>query len=453
LVCGRQKVAVSGILRWYYPVKQRIYVNHAPDIAGPTSDFGVLLRRIRTSVGLTQEELAERAALSVRGISDLERGVNKKPREDTVQRLVDSLPLSADQRSALEIAARIRTGKSEDLGNRFDLPPAGYLGAPAAGPLVAREEELEQAQTFLDQAAAGSGAILFLTGEPGIRKTRMAQEVAGRAAEAGFIVACGRCYENERSSPYYPLFDVLADIYSATPEVVRNAIKQRWPYLSRLLPDTEHAASNGALSGLEDEQSLFRATTSFLRTLSEFNPIAILIDDLQWSDESNLKLLLHAARHLRGAPVAIIGTYRDVDVGRLHPLAIALTELQREKLLNQFVLGRLSEPGTRALLERSLHPLSLMPRLAARVHHRTTAIPSSSRRLVGRSGTLQPSIPNVTKSACSSWLPSLRCQSACAASSNIHSHGCRLRPRKYWWQPVSLADVHVWRSPRFDRPK
>ena len=75
-------------------------------VAGMTeSDFGVLLRRYRVAAGLTQEELAERAGVSIRGISDLERGARGLPRKDTVRLLLDALALSPADRAALVAAA------------------------------------------------------------------------------------------------------------------------------------------------------------------------------------------------------------------------------------------------------------------------------------------------------------------------------------------------------------
>ncbi len=68
--------------------------------ATPPSTFGSLLRGYRSEAGLTQEELAEQAGLSVRAISDLERGVNISPRPFTVRRLADALDLTAAHRSA-----------------------------------------------------------------------------------------------------------------------------------------------------------------------------------------------------------------------------------------------------------------------------------------------------------------------------------------------------------------
>src|SRR5215213_3417081 len=107
-----------------------------------TTSFAGLLRRLRTSAALSQEELAKRAGLSLRGISDLERGVRRAPHLTTVRLLADALALSPEDREALLAAARPE-GLSESR-NGLHLNPAplaASLPVPLTG-LVGREEEL-----------------------------------------------------------------------------------------------------------------------------------------------------------------------------------------------------------------------------------------------------------------------------------------------------------------------
>src|SRR6516164_7641777 len=73
--------------------------------SNPSAPFGELLRRARKVAGLTQEELAERAGLSRRGIADLESGARQRPRKDTVALLVAALGLAGEERAAFEAAA------------------------------------------------------------------------------------------------------------------------------------------------------------------------------------------------------------------------------------------------------------------------------------------------------------------------------------------------------------
>ena len=82
--------------------------------------FGTILRRHRRAAQLTQAELAERAGISVRALSDLERGLKYRPHKDTVQLLADALQLAADERTVFEAAARV-------LGSSAPSPPAEVL--------------------------------------------------------------------------------------------------------------------------------------------------------------------------------------------------------------------------------------------------------------------------------------------------------------------------------------
>src|SRR5215211_4452977 len=102
---------------------------------GPASSFGDVLRRVRIAAGLTQEALAERAGLSVRGISDLERGVNRTPRKDTVALLAEALQPAGDDRAAFAAAAGGR-GPRAALPSVERHPPA-KLPTPLT-PLVGR---------------------------------------------------------------------------------------------------------------------------------------------------------------------------------------------------------------------------------------------------------------------------------------------------------------------------
>src|SRR5205807_888334 len=132
-------------------------------------------RRYRTARGLTQEALAEHAGISVRTVSDLERGINLTPRKDTLSLLAAALGLASLERSRLEAAAhRLRCSPSS-------LPAA----AMPALPFVGRAHEL----ALLDRHLAGEGPpLVVLAGEPGIGKSRLLQEANQRATSYGWRV-------------------------------------------------------------------------------------------------------------------------------------------------------------------------------------------------------------------------------------------------------------------------
>jgi predicted ATPase/DNA-binding CsgD family transcriptional regulator/DNA-binding XRE family transcriptional regulator len=138
-------------------------------------DFGDLVRQARLAAGLTQEELAERAGLSVRGISDLERGLIRSPRRDTLALLADALALSDDERQywlelRQQIYARSRSLSSND--HSFELPHD--LPDPLTS-FVGRKQEQADVVTLLGSPEV---RLLTITGPGGVGKTRLAIAVA-----------------------------------------------------------------------------------------------------------------------------------------------------------------------------------------------------------------------------------------------------------------------------------
>ena len=136
-----------------------------------TSTFGEILRSLRTAASLSQETLAERAGLSLRGISDLERGARQTPRFTTVRLLADALALGPDDRQALVTAARPDkpTGKANG-----GVTVSSGLPAPLTA-FIGRERELDDLTALFGRADV---RLMTLTGPGGTGKTRLALAVA-----------------------------------------------------------------------------------------------------------------------------------------------------------------------------------------------------------------------------------------------------------------------------------
>ncbi|HZS94767.1 MAG TPA: helix-turn-helix domain-containing protein, partial [Chloroflexota bacterium] len=137
-------------------------------MASSSEEFSRLLLQFRVAAGLTQRQLAARAGLSARGISNLERGVRRYPYPYTVQALAGALALSPEDRTRLLAAAH----PEHRLGRH---PRAAR---PPVPPLIDREDEVEAIERHL----RGSGPpLLLLSGQPGIGKTRLLREAAALA--------------------------------------------------------------------------------------------------------------------------------------------------------------------------------------------------------------------------------------------------------------------------------
>src|SRR5919112_656247 len=152
---------------------------------GQNSQFGVRLRRLREAAGLTQEELASRAGLTARGISDLERGERRRPYPHTVRSLAEALGLAEEERTALAAAVPGRGG----IATTAAISRAAALPVSPTR-LVGRDHDLQEIAELLGGAET---RLLTLTGRGGIGKTRLALEVArdtvGEAVDGVAFVA------------------------------------------------------------------------------------------------------------------------------------------------------------------------------------------------------------------------------------------------------------------------
>jgi tetratricopeptide (TPR) repeat protein len=300
--------------------------------------------------------------------------------------IIQALPDSEE--TATREAGQGQEGASQETAeiatSQEPLPIGGFLGALPEGALVARDEEQRQVLAAINAVTGGTGRLVCLVGEPGIGKTRLAQEVALLTRNRGFLVATGSCYAPYQAVPYYPFLEALATAYQSAAPTVKAALPERWTDVTRLLPQYRlslPSARDGG-SSQDEQQRLFWAVTGFLRTLAESQPLALLLDDLHWADHSSLSLLQHLVRHTRAARILFLGTYRPMDVPRTHPLAAILLDLGREHLLERIALKRLSVEATGAFIAAYLGMGEAPAEAAATICARTEGNPFFTQELL-----------------------------------------------------------------------
>ncbi len=339
--------------------------------------FGEILKYHRLAAGLTQEALAERAGLSVRAITDLERGVNRSPRKDTLRRLAAALDLSSEEYSTWEAVARQRAVAYRPIAGA---EPIGNGGSP---PLVGRTQELR----LLEYHLTGDGMrLMLLAGEPGIGKSRLLSEIATRASGHGWRVVMGGCQQRGGQEPYAPILHALArHIRGATPAQARADLRG-CAWLVRLLPELDPALvgplPTWPLPPDQERRLMFDAVVRFLSNVAGPAGTLLVLDDLQWAGTDTFDLLravVHAATDHR---LRIVGAYRDIEVDPGSPLNIMLADLAQAYLATHCEVGPLA-PDEGIRLVRSLiesgADVSWSPeqiaRMCARVIDRAGGVP------------------------------------------------------------------------------
>ena len=234
---------------------------------------------------------------------------------------------------------------------------AGPAGLPLLErtPFVGRESELAQLRRLLDQAVGGQGALVMIGGEPGIGKTRLAEELLLEARRRGALAWTGRCYAMEGSPPYIPFVEVLeAATRTVPPGALREALGDAAPEVAKLLPRLRRLFPDIPapleLPPEQERRHLFNCVLEFVERSGHAQPLLLLLEDLHWGDDSTLLLLQHIAQRLGQMAVLVLGTYRDVELDLARPLANALGELRRERLAHSLALKRLPQAHVEVML-------------------------------------------------------------------------------------------------------
>ena len=195
--------------------------------------------------------------------------------------------------------------------------PATIAARSVARPFVGRVQELADLASALEEAAAGHGSLVLLTGEPGIGKTRLMSELARIAAHGGVSVVAGRCWEEGGAPPYWPWMQVVRSVGGDLERLVAPTGSQPGP--------------RGAASGVVPEGErvrLFDDVGRFLAAASSDEPLLVTLDDVHAADEPSLLLLRFLGQSLSEARVLLVASYREAE-SRVRERAEVFAELAR----------------------------------------------------------------------------------------------------------------------------
>ncbi|HEV2884680.1 MAG TPA: protein kinase [Pyrinomonadaceae bacterium] len=220
------------------------------------------------------------------------------------------------------------------------------LDALSRGHLIGRAAELTEARDLWRRAREGRGHAVLLSGEPGAGKTRLAREVTLQAAVDGAAVLSGGCYEYEATTPYLPFVEAFRRWVREEKDDKALCAKlgDSARQIAKLAPEIENRLGPceecPALPPHEERLLFFDAVAKVFVNLAGEKGLLFYADDLHWADNGTLWLLSHLLRQLRDERVLIVGAYRETELDRAHPLAKALVDWNRERLITRIVLRR-----------------------------------------------------------------------------------------------------------------
>ncbi len=250
----------------------------------------------------------------------------------------------------------------------------GSLRPTSASPFVGRESELEKLQTLLPRTEGERCRVAFLSGEPGVGKSRLAREFAGRAAAEGVLVLYGACDAAVRTpyGPFVEAFDRLARVIDA--EELRAALGAGGGELTRLLPNLSALVGELPTPVEADPDTerhrLHTAVADLLANVSRGRSVLLVLEDGHWADAPTLLLLRHLARSGWSARLLILATFRDTEIELPGGLSETLADLRRSDAVVRMRLPGLSGAEVSALVSRAAgsDPDSDLRELASTIH-------------------------------------------------------------------------------------
>ena len=317
------------------------------------------LDELRASIA--EERMAAILAAGGRrdAVAECEKLVAEEPlRERRWAQLMIALYRDGRQGEALEACRRLRVLLTNELGvdpgpevRRLEAailvqdPALGRrershapTGARHAMSCFGRERELATLLDHLADASAGRGRVTFVSGEPGIGKSRLLAELAARAATRGAHVLVGRCLEGAGALPFHPFVEAVEAFLDGRPPP---------GVLGHLLHDGRTHGGR-ALQPDELRLRLLDGMARFLVECGAGTPVLLVVDDLHWADEGTIAMVRHVARSTPGHRLLVLGAYRRERGVRRHQLADALGCAAQRSGVQRGTAGRARPGGRRA---------------------------------------------------------------------------------------------------------
>jgi tetratricopeptide (TPR) repeat protein len=269
--------------------------------------------------------------------------------------------------------------------------PAGVAETAESREVFAgRTGELARLHAHLARARAGSGSVVFVTGERGTGKSALvgAFLTQARAATEPVTVAAGRCMERQGpGEAFLPFLDAFGRLLSTRARDVAVDLVRTWaPTMGILMPAALVPDPDGSLqhrtAGATRER-LVREAGDFFEAAARIHPIVLVLEDLHWADPASVDLLCHVGRRIGHQRLLLLATYRPSETETLNPLLKrGALELRAAGLADEVPLGPLGAGDVQAWLDARFRPNDFPAGLAHALHARAEGSPLFVRALV-----------------------------------------------------------------------
>ncbi len=324
---------------------RRRYVDALDRLVAESQEHGDLASAVRYAERLSREEpLREGTYLVLMRLHDA-RGDRAR-----AVRVYHECAATLERELGVEPAAATRAAYDELLARDEARAPAGArLGGP---PFVGRAAERATLTAAWRRAQAGRAQVVLLAGEPGIGKTRLAEEFRAWCTHRGAATAVGRAYAGQGALAYGPVVSWLRseDLMPPLLALARPHLTELARVLPELLAAVPGLARPERLPESEQRRRLYDAVARAL--VAPGATVLLVADDVQWWDRESLQLLHYVVRTPRATPPLVVATARREDIEATGSLGDLLVGLRAAGTLTEIELERLDRAETALLAER-----------------------------------------------------------------------------------------------------
>ncbi|MBW8011253.1 MAG: protein kinase [Chloroflexi bacterium] len=294
---------------------------------------------------------------------------------DLIVRLLNKDP--ADRPASAKEVIELLESPTQKVKVLRDSKELSLLDRIVRGRIVGRQNEVHESRELWRKAASREGQLLFISGEPGIGKTRLTREITTHVEISGGQTIIGESFA-EGGPPYDAIaqivrlaFEKNKDIAKTIPEAVLADILKITPDLQPLYPD---ALPNPSLDPYAEQQRLLENGVMFFAALAEKTPVMLVFDDLHWAESGTLNMVRHLARRTRDLPILILATYREIEIEEARLFQDFLLDMDRARLATRIKLARLEMQQTEELLA-AIFQEDITPEFLEEIHHETEGNP------------------------------------------------------------------------------